>query len=218
MPIPFSFQCFQTQPRSVGIMEAGGTSSLTEPVSQQREPSLRPNNVREKTKRPQLSCNPCRSRKVKVGLANECWNMLRRPDRRLLQCDRIQPCTACSLHQIAGMCQYDLTEAERQPILQAEALKEKDKAIASLRNELQLLQGQPRVKMEPRDDDFPMDSPHRMPMASIAPTRPANIRQRHYQGGMPNDSIYFGTPAMTSVVEEVRSLVTEWLPLLIKLT
>ncbi|KAL8839395.1 MAG: hypothetical protein Q9170_001789 [Blastenia crenularia] len=102
------------------------------------------------------------------------------------------------------MCQYDLTETERQPILQAEALKEKDKAIASLRNELQLLQGQPRVKMEPHDDDLAADNPHRIRMASIAPTRPASIRQRRYQGSMLNDSIYFGTPGTTSVVEEVR--------------
>ncbi|KAL8712728.1 MAG: hypothetical protein Q9225_006882 [Loekoesia sp. 1 TL-2023] len=167
-------------------MEAGGSSSMTEPMSQQREPSLRPNTLREKTKRPQLSCNPCRSRKVK--------------------CDRIQPCTACSLHQIAGMCQYDLTETERQPILQAEALKEKDKAIASLRNELQLLQGQPRVKLEPREDDLSMENPHRMPVASIAPTRPANIRQRRYQGVILNDSIYFGTPGTTNVVEEFANL------------
>lgn len=128
----------------------------------------------------------------------------RRSDSGILQCDRIQPCTACSLHQIAGMCQYDLTETERQPILQAEALKEKDKAIASLRNELQLLQSQPRVKMEPRDDDLAMDPSHRLPMASIASSRPVNVRQRRYQGSMLNDSIYFGTPGTTSVVEEVR--------------
>ncbi|KAL8942820.1 MAG: hypothetical protein Q9216_001435 [Gyalolechia sp. 2 TL-2023] len=167
-------------------MEADASSSLMESASQQREPSLRPNTLREKTKRPQLSCNPCRSRKVK--------------------CDRIQPCTACSLHQIAGMCQYDLTETERQPILQAEALKEKDKAIASLRSELQLLQSQPRVKMEPRDDDLAMDPSHRNPMASIASSRPVNARQRRYQASMLNDSVYFGTPGTTSVVEEFANL------------
>lgn len=131
---------------------------------------------------------------------------VQRPDSNLLQCDRIQPCTACSLHQIAGMCQYDLTETERQPILQAEALKKKDKAIASLRNELQLLQGQPRIKMEPRDDDSSMERPHRMPVASITSNRPAHARAQHYQAGAPNDSIYFGTPGTTSVVEQVRLL------------
>lgn len=129
---------------------------------------------------------------------------VQRPDNDMLQCDRIQPCTACSLHQIAGMCQYDLTETERQPILQAEALKEKDKAIASLHNELQLLQGQPRVKMEARDEASLMDHPHRVPVASITSTRPAYARQRRLQGGTLNDSIYFGTPGTSGVVEEVR--------------
>lgn len=52
------------------------------------------------------------------------------------QCDRVQPCTACSLHQIAHECTYDLTEQERHPILQAEALRNKDKEIERLRNEL----------------------------------------------------------------------------------
>ncbi|KAL8939534.1 MAG: hypothetical protein Q9211_002699, partial [Gyalolechia sp. 1 TL-2023] len=104
------------------------------------------------------------------------------------------------------MCQYDLTETERQPILQAEALKEKDKAIASLRNELQLLQGQPRIKMEPRDDDLAMDPSHRFPVASTASSRPVNVHQRRYQGSMLNDSIYFGTPGTTAVVEEFANL------------
>ncbi|KAL8913238.1 MAG: hypothetical protein Q9171_001885 [Xanthocarpia ochracea] len=167
-------------------MELGGSTSGTEPPSQPREPTIRPNTLREKTKRPQLSCNPCRSRKVK--------------------CDRIQPCTACSLHQIAGLCRYDLTETERQPILQAEALKEKDKVIAHLRHDLQQLQSQPHIKMEPRDDDLSMNGPHRIPTSSITPTRPVNIRQRRFQGGMLNDSIYFGTPGTTSVLEEFANL------------
>ncbi|KAI4279492.1 MAG: hypothetical protein LQ337_000193 [Flavoplaca oasis] len=167
-------------------MEVGASISGTEPPSQQRESSIRPNTLREKTKRPQLSCNPCRSRKVK--------------------CDRIQPCTACSLHQIAGLCQYDLTETERQPILQAEALKEKDKVIAHLRHDLQQLQGQPQVKTEPWDDDLPINDPFSMPTSSIIPAQPLSIRQRRFQGGTRNDSIYFGTPGSTGVVEEFANL------------
>lgn len=76
---PFFLRCFQIQLRIVRIMEAGGSPSMTEPMSQQREPSLRPHTLREKTKRPQLSCNPCRSRKVKVGvweIADSCSGVL----------------------------------------------------------------------------------------------------------------------------------------------
>ncbi|KAL8638997.1 MAG: hypothetical protein Q9228_003902 [Teloschistes exilis] len=91
-------------------------------------------------------------------------------------------------------------ETERQPILQAEALKEKDKAIAHLRNELQLLQSQPHVKMEPRDDDLSINSHLRMPVP------PSAIRQRRHRGVMLNDSIYFGAPATSSVMEEFANL------------
>ncbi|KAL8713403.1 MAG: hypothetical protein Q9220_002602 [cf. Caloplaca sp. 1 TL-2023] len=104
------------------------------------------------------------------------------------------------------MCQYDLTETERQPILQAEALKEKDKAIAHLRSELQRLQSQPQVKLEPRDDDFTVNGHQRIPMPSLAPTRPVNVRQRRYHGAVLSDSIYFGTPRMASVMEEFANL------------
>ncbi|KAL8652778.1 MAG: hypothetical protein Q9226_004121, partial [Calogaya cf. arnoldii] len=97
-------------------------------------------------------------------------------------------------------------ETERQPILQAEALKEKDKVIAHLRHDLQQLQGQPHIKTEPRDDDLPMNGLHRVPTSSMAPTRPLNIRQRRFQGGMLNDSIYFGTPGTPGVVEEFANL------------
>lgn len=45
------------------------------------------------------------------------------------------------MHQIAELCHYDLTETERHPILQAEALREKDREITRLRHEVQLLGG-----------------------------------------------------------------------------
>ncbi|KAI4100982.1 MAG: hypothetical protein LQ339_005303 [Xanthoria mediterranea] len=51
-----------------------------------------------------------------------------------------------------------------------------------------------------------MNGPHRLPTSSTAPTRPLNIRQRRFQGGMLNDSIYFGTPGTTGVVEEFANL------------
>lgn len=124
-------------------------------------------------------------------------------DNHRLQCDRIQPCTACSLHQIAEICQYDLSETERHPILQAEALKEKDRAIASLRNEIQLLQGQ-SIKSEPYDE-FPFGrNSQKIRLPPRVPVNPASSHQRRFHNGTLNDSIYFGSPAMASVVEEVR--------------
>ena len=40
------------------------------------------------------------------------------------------------MHQVARECVYELSESERHPILQAEALREKDKEIARLRLEI----------------------------------------------------------------------------------
>lgn len=120
------------------------------------------------------------------------------------QCDRIQPCTACSLHQIAGLCEFDLTEAERHPILQAEALKEKDKTIAHLRNDLAILRGEP-IKSEPVDDvvSFGQSGPKIKLPPRVSPKKPAALAQKRIYLGEMNNNIYFGSPGMTSVVEEV---------------
>lgn len=177
-----------------------------------------PHPVKEKTKRPQLSCNPCRARKVKVRTIPPHPRPSPPPrptppksdgtaaHRKHPQCDRIQPCTACSLHQIAEICRYDLSESERQPILQAEALKEKDKAIAHLRNEVAALKGEP-VKMETGDDeDLPGPGKRklRLPPRELKRSATAAGEKRLHSGEV-GDSIYFGSPGMTNVVEEVSS-------------
>ena len=121
------------------------------------------------------------------------------------QCDRIQPCTACSLHQIAEICHYDLSEQERQPILQAEALKEKDKAIAHLQNELQLLRSN-RIKDEPLEDDE-VDSQNpsrkmRLPPRSLK--RDGPHEEQAWQQDAAETNLYLGQPGVTNVVDEVR--------------
>ena len=122
----------------------------------------------------------------------------------LSQCDRIQPCTACSLHQIAEHCEFDLSEAERHPILQAEALKEKDKTITQLRNDIAMLRGEP-IKVEPADDmiTFGQGAKIKLPPRSLPNKKsPRGTQKREYLGEV-SDNIYFGSPGMTRVVEEV---------------
>ena len=121
------------------------------------------------------------------------------------KCDRIQPCTACSLHQIAEICHYDLSEQERQPILQAEALKEKDKAIAHLQNELQLLRGS-QVKNEPLDDDFGSHQTKKMRLPPRSLKRNGSHEEQQLQQDGPDANLYLGLPGVTSVVDEVRFL------------
>lgn len=106
------------------------------------------------------------------------------------------------MHQIAELCQFDLSEAERQPILQAEALKDRDKQIAQLRNEVAILRGEP-IKLEPTDD-APFQSGQKMRLPPRLPRKPANLAQKRTHLGEMSDNIYFGSPGMTSVVEEVN--------------
>lgn len=123
------------------------------------------------------------------------------------QCDRIQPCTACSLHQIADHCEFDLSESERHPILQAEALKEKDKTIAQLRNEVATLRGD-TIKAEPLDEvvSFGSSGPKiKLPPQLSSKKVIGPGQKRDYLGEM-SANIYFGSPGMTSVVEEVSGL------------
>ena len=112
----------------------------------------------------------------------------------------MQPCTACSLHQIADSCHYDLTEAERHPILQAEALREKDKEIARLRRQIEILGGGQSIKSEDGPSGHAGQEPGDVPRV---PKKPVNLRQKRLNKGEVADSIYFGTPGMASVIEEV---------------
>ena len=124
----------------------------------------------------------------------------------ICQCDRIQPCTACSLHQIANHCEFDLTEAERHPILQAEALKEKDKTIVQLRHELAALRGDP-IKAEPVDEviSFGQNGAKIKLPPKVSSKKPSTIAQKREYLGEMSHNIFFGSPGMTSVVEEVSS-------------
>lgn len=104
------------------------------------------------------------------------------------------------MHQIADQCRYDLSEAERQPILQAEALKEKDKAIARLRNEVEILRGHP-IKTEPFDDLIPLRSTQKIRLPPKVAVKPPGVSRKRFQNG---DGFYFGSSGMTNVIEEVN--------------
>ena len=120
-----------------------------------------------------------------------------------VQCDRIQPCSACSLHQIADICHYDLSEAERQPILQAEALKEKDRTITSLREEIASLRGQ-SVKPEPEDVGGGNAQKIRLPPRSPKKSN-QQTHQIHYHGQQ-EDQVLSGEQGMIGMADDVGNL------------
>lgn len=105
------------------------------------------------------------------------------------------------MHQIADICHYDLSETERQPILQAEALKEKDKTIAQLRNDIALLRGD-SVKSEPLEDEFPGFT-RKMRLPPRSSKRLPTTEHSSVHGLKEDDSIYYGNPSVGNVVNEV---------------
>lgn len=106
------------------------------------------------------------------------------------------------MHQIAELCHYDLTEAERHPILQAEALREKDKEIARLRDEVQQLGGQP-IKSEFPGIEDEKHSNRKAGPAPRVPKKPQSLRQKRRRKGEPGENVFFGSPSLANIIEEV---------------
>ena len=107
------------------------------------------------------------------------------------------------MHQIAEICQYDLSEAERQPILQAEALKEKDKVIARLQQDLAIARGE-AIKREPQDDDPYGRSIQKIRLPPKVSKKAVPLQQKYLVQGEMSDNAYFDNPGVTSVAEEVN--------------
>lgn len=108
------------------------------------------------------------------------------------------------MHQVADRCHYDLSEAERQPIIQAEALKEKDKAIARLQKELDSLRAYP-IKTEPYDEllAYPSAS-QKMRLPPKSSTKSFGLGRKRSHSSALLDAIYFGSTGMTNVIDQVN--------------
>ena len=94
------------------------------------------------------------------------------------------------------MCQYDLSETDRRPILQAEALKEKNKVIASLRNEIALLRGD-ATNFELDDNALASQQKIRLPPRS---PKGSQQKSRHSQG---DDYPFSGESSIIGVADDV---------------
>lgn len=97
-------------------------------------------------------------------------------------------------------------------------MKEKDKTIAQLRNDLSVLRGKP-IKAEPADDivSFGQNGAKiKLPPRSSGKKSNAVARKRDHLAEM-SDNIYFGSPGMTSVVEEVGGILVLYTVPLLKL-
>ena len=104
------------------------------------------------------------------------------------------------MHQIADQCVYDLSESERHPIMQAEALKEKDRQIQRLEEELHMLQGRP-LRTEHINDESNY-TVYGSEAQLHAHDSGATLSLPGLQGE-PADNIYFGSPSLAAVTQEV---------------
>ena len=107
---------------------------------------------------------------------------------------------------------YDLTESERQPILQVEALREKDKEIARLRQEITTLGG-PASRTEQTSSEYDHLKKRKPICASKSVTKPSNQRQKIVSKNDDIQSTIFSAAPMTNVIKEV-SLAFGWCALL----
>lgn len=100
------------------------------------------------------------------------------------------------------MCQYDLSEAERQPILQAEALKERDRTIATLREEIACLRGE-SVKSE-RDDRNGVPASQKIRLPPRSPRKPQFLGTQLGPFDMPeNEPFTLGESGVTHMADDV---------------
>ena len=118
-----------------------------------------------------------------------------------LQCDRYLPCSACAQHQIGHECKYDLSESERQPILQAEALKDKQREIDRLKQENEELRGGPSMTGQIDEHGFLPGYYARARRSQHA--HRSSLSRQHLQTHFTSSSVYFGSPSMAAVTQEV---------------
>ena len=96
-----------------------------------------------------------------------------------------------------------MTESERHPILQAEALREKDKEIARLKLEIASLDGS-LGRGDYTGPDYDIVKRKRKPVAGSKLNRKSeNTRQKRVDKAESTDSIYFGAPNMANIIREV---------------
>ena len=83
-------------------------------------------------------------------------------------------------------------------------MKEKDKAIAHLQNELQLLRGNHIKDEPPDDDDFDSHPARKMRLPPRSLKRSGPHEEPQLQQDEPDANPYLGHPGVTNVVDEVR--------------
>jgi hypothetical protein len=128
-----------------------------------------------------LSCTKCRERKVK--------------------CDRTKPCSACCARGAPKECHFVAESGDYAPIQQSYELRKLRAENVRLKERLRAS----RISIEDEGSDQSLDSQIGERSASSSQRRRAT-RQRRFQGSEWSDSIYFGSPGLARVINDVSQV------------
>jgi len=118
------------------------------------------------------------------------------------QCDRTKPCSACCARGQPKECHFVAEAGDYAPIQQSYELRK-------LRAENMRLKEQLRASQIPIDEDESDIAPSPgsyMGERTNAVQKRRGTKQKRFQGSEWQDSIYFGSPGLANVVEDVGSL------------
>jgi hypothetical protein len=127
-----------------------------------------------------LSCTKCRERKVK--------------------CDRTKPCSACCARGAPKECHFIAESGDYAPIQQSYELRKLRAENIRLKERLRAS----RISIQDEGSDHSSES-QTGERSESASQRKRTARQRRFQGSEWSDSIYFGSPGLASVINDVST-------------
>jgi hypothetical protein len=115
------------------------------------------------------------------------------------KCDRTKPCSACCARGQPKDCQFIAEGGDYAPIQQSYELRKL--RAENLRLKERLRAG--RISIEDEDSDFAASPESHLGDRAGSSQRRRTAKQKRFQGSEWQDSIYFGSPGLASVVADV---------------
>ncbi|CAO2649913.1 Nn.00g012050.m01.CDS01 [Neocucurbitaria sp. VM-36] len=129
-----------------------------------------------------LSCTKCRERKVK--------------------CDRTKPCSACCARGAPKDCHFVAEGGDYAPIQQSYELRKLRAENVRLKERLRAC----KVSIDDEDSDHAASPESQLGERPTSSQKRRTARQRRFQGSEWQDSIYFGSPGLASVVTDFAAV------------
>ncbi|KAH5688949.1 hypothetical protein HBI23_032060 [Parastagonospora nodorum] len=153
-------------------------------TSDEQPVSVPPNRRKQPSQQPRqlLSCTKCRERKVK--------------------CDRTKPCSACCARGQPKDCHFIAEGGDYAPIQQSYELRKLRAENLRLKERLRAS----KIPIEDEESDFATSPDSHLADRSGSSQRRRTAKQKRFQGSEWQDSIYFGSPGLASVVTDFATM------------